>query len=231
MNLAIETNIIHAAYKNKVKKLLFLGSTCVYPKLAPQPIKEESLLTGPLEETNEWYAIAKIAGIKLCQAYKRQHGCNFFSAMPTNLYGPGDNFDLESSHVLPALIRKFHEAKINSETRVEIWGSGKPRREFLYVDDCAEACIHLIQCETVNEITNIGVGDDLSIAELAQMVKEIIGYDGYIYFNSSMPDGTPRKIADISRIKAIGWKSRVTLKAGIESTYQWFLSNMDQISG
>jgi len=225
-NLVIETNIIHAAYKNKVKKLLFLGSTCVYPKLASQPIKEESLLTGALEETNEWYAIAKIAGIKLCQAYSKQYGCNYISAMPTNLYGPGDNFDLETSHVLPALIRKFHEAKINDDASVEIWGSGKPRREFLHVDDCANACIHLMQCKEENEIINIGVGQDMSISELALLVKRVVGYKGAIRYNTTKPDGTPRKVTCNDKIKSTGWVPQVTLETGIEETYRWYLENI-----
>jgi len=225
-NLVIETNIIHAAYKNKVKKLLFLGSTCVYPKLASQPIKEESLLTGALEETNEWYAIAKIAGIKLCQAYSKQYGCNYISAMPTNLYGPGDNFDLETSHVLPALIRKFHEAKINDDASVEIWGSGKPRREFLHVDDCANACIHLMQCKEENEIINIGVGQDISISELALLVKRVVGYKGAIRYNTTKPDGTPRKVTCNDKIKSTGWVPQVTLETGIEETYRWYLENI-----
>ena len=224
-NLVIETNVIHAAFRNKVKKLLFLGSSCVYPKMATQPIKEESLLTGPLEETNEWYAIAKIAGIKLCEAYSKQHGCNFISAMPTNLYGPGDNFDLESSHVLPALIRKFHEAKINNDSNVEIWGTGKPRREFLHVDDCANACIDLINHETLNHITNIGVGHDITIAELAKLIKSIVGFNGTILYNNNKPDGVPRKVVDIDRIRSIGWKPKVSFEVGIKETYQWYLDN------
>lgn len=225
-NLAIQTNIIHAAYKTSVRKLLFLGSTCIYPKLAKQPIKESSLLSGPLEETNECYAVAKIAGIKLCQAYAKQYGSNFISAMPTNLYGPGDNFDLETSHVLPALIRKFHEAKINNKSIVTIWGTGSPRREFLHVDDCAEACLHLMQNEVVEDITNIGTGEDLSIGELAQIIKEIVGFDGDIQYDSSKPDGTPQKLTDVSRIISSGWRSKISLRDGIKATYLWYQENI-----
>ncbi len=225
-NLIIEANLIHAAYKNKVKKLLFLGSTCVYPKLAPQPIKEESLLTGSLEETNQWYAIAKISGIKLCEAYSRQYGCDFISAMPTNLYGPGDNFDLETSHVLPALIRKFHEAKLNDDSSVEIWGSGKPRREFLHVYDCADACLHIMRCDTVNDLTNIGAGHDLTISELAYLIKNVVGYEGTIHYNANKPDGTPQKLTDVNKIKSTGWQPKITLEEGIKSTYQWYKENI-----
>lgn len=224
-NLVIETNVIHAAYKSEVKKLLFLGSTCVYPKMAPQPIKEDSLLTGPLEETNEWYAIAKIAGIKLCQAYSKQYGCNFITAMPTNLYGPEDNFDLETSHVLPALIRKFHEAKINNYPSVEIWGSGNPRREFLHVDDCATACIQLIEHKQTPNITNIGTGEEISIYDLAQKIKQIVEYDGSIVFDKSKPDGTPRKVTNINKIKSIGWSPKISLEFGIKDTYMWYLNS------
>ena len=193
-NLMIEANIIHAAYVHNVKKLLFLGSTCIYPKMAPQPLKEEYLLTGPLEPTNQWYAIAKIAGIKLCQAYRKQYNCDFISAMPTNLYGPGDNFDLESSHVIPALIRKFHEARLNSDKKVNIWGSGKPKREFLYVDDCAAACIMLMENYSGHDFVNIGVGKDISIMELAEMIREITGYEGGIGKVPGTPDGTPEAV-------------------------------------
>ncbi len=224
-NLVIQSNVIHAAYVNKVEKLLFLGSTCIYPKLSVQPIQEEALLTGPLEETNEWYAIAKIAGIKLCQAYVRQHGRNFISAMPTNLYGPRDNFDLETSHVLPALIRKFHEAKLNDEPSVEIWGSGKPRREFLHVDDCADACVHLMTIDNKYDLVNIGVGKDVTIAELAMLIKEVVGYDGNIAFDLSKPDGTPQKLTDISKIKNTGWAPKISLVNGVKDTYQWYRNN------
>lgn len=224
-NLMIETNLIHGAYENAVKKLLFLGSTCIYPRLAPQPLKEEYLLTGPLEPTNEWYAVAKIAGIKLCQAYHSQYGSNFISAMPTNLFGPNDNFDLHTSHVLPALLRKFHEAKINNADQVEVWGTGTPLREFCHVDDCADACIYLMNNYNEPEIVNIGVGKDISIGELALMVKQAVGYDGEIMFDSSKPDGTPRKLVDATKILGLGWKPEVSLRDGIASTYRWFLDN------
>ncbi len=225
-NLMIEANLIHGAYESGVEKLLFLGSTCIYPKLAPQPLKEEYLLTGPLEPTNEWYAIAKIAGVKLCQAYAKQYGARFISAMPTNLYGPGDNFDLNNSHVLPALMRKFHEAKKNKAPTVTVWGSGKPRREFLHVDDCAAACMHLLEhYENTDEWVNIGVGQDISIADLAALVKEIVGYEGGIIYDSSKPDGAPRKLVDASRIHNTGWSAQIGLKEGITETYQWYLEN------
>ena len=227
-NLVIQTNIIHSAYKYNVKKLLFLGSTCIYPKLAKQPIKESSLLSGQLEETNEWYAVAKIAGIKLCQAYAKQYGSNFISAMPTNLYGPGDNFDLETSHVLPALIRKFHEAKMNNEANVTIWGSGTPRREFLYVDDCAEACFHLMQYEDAEDITNIGTGEDLSIGDLAQLVKEIVGFAGTIQYDTSKPDGIAQKLTDVKKIISSGWQSKISLRDGINDTYLWYQENIQK---
>jgi len=224
-NLMIEANIIESARLFGVKKLLCLGSTCIYPKMAPQPLKEEYLLTGPLEPTNEWYAVAKIAGIKMCQAYQRQYGCKFISAMPTNLYGPEDNFDLESSHVMPALIRKFHEAKAGNAPTVTVWGSGKPLREFLHVDDCAEACLFLMEHYEDEEIVNIGVGEDISIAGLASMVGEAVGYKGKIVYDSSKPDGTPRKLVDTSRINALGWRAGISLQEGIKNTYQWFLEN------
>ena len=224
-NLMIEANIIHAAYQSGVKKLLFLGSTCIYPKLAPQPLKEEYLLSGPLEPTNEWYAVAKIAGIKLCQAYRTQYGCDFISAMPTNLYGPGDNFDLETSHVLPALIRKFHEAKANNAESVTLWGTGEPKREFCHVDDCANACVYLMKNYSDAEIMNIGVGEDISIHQLGEMIKKVVGFDGEIVFDKSKPDGTPRKLVDISRISALGWNANISLEEGIASTYKWFLKN------
>lgn len=228
-NLAIELNVIHSAYKNNVKKLLFLGSSCIYPKLAPQPLKEEYLLSGFLESTNEPYAIAKIAGIKLCESYHSQFGCNFISAMPTNLYGPRDNYDLEKSHVLPALIRKFHEAKTNSYTQVEVWGSGNPLREFLHVDDLAEACFFLMQNYNDPSFLNVGFGDDISIKDLAEMVKEIVGFKGNIVFNTSRPDGTLKKLMDSSRIHQLGWKPTIHLRAGITSTYQHFLEEMSVV--
>jgi GDP-L-fucose synthase len=221
-NLMIEANVIHGAYGSGVKKLLFLGSTCIYPRLAPQPLKEEYLLTGPLESTNEWYAVAKIAGIKLCQAYHRQHGCRFISAMPTNLYGPGDNFDLETSHVLPALIRKFHEAKLANDPSVEIWGTGTPRREFLHVDDCASACLYLMDVYEQPEHINIGAGIDITISELAEIVQKIVGYNGDIVYDKSKPDGTPRKLVDVSKIFALGWRPRIPLEEGIMNTYTWY---------
>lgn len=224
-NLVIEANLIHAAYEFGVRKLLFLGSTCIYPKLAPQPLKEEYLLTGPLEPTNEWYAVAKIAGIKLCQAFRRQHGCNFISGMPTNLYGPNDNYDLKSSHVMPAFIRKFHEAKERGESAVTIWGSGNPLREFLHVDDCAEACVFLMNHYDGEGHVNIGVGEDLSILELAQLVARVVGFDGDLVFDGTKPDGTPRKLVDTSKINALGWRARIGLEKGVRMAYEWFLAN------
>ena len=221
-NLYIQSNVITAAYTSGVKKLLFMGSSCIYPKLCPQPIKEEYLLTGALEPTNEWYAIAKIAGIKMCQAYKKQYGFNAVSVMPTNLYGPGDNFDLKNSHVLPALIRKFHEAKLNNHQKVTVWGTGKPCREFLHVDDLAEACLFLMQNYDSEEIINIGAGKDITIKELADLIKEIVGFQGEILFDISMPDGTPRKLLDISKIQQLGWSPKISLREGIKSVYQWF---------
>lgn len=219
-NLMIESNVIHASYEHKVKKLLFLGSSCIYPKLAPQPLKEEYLLTGLLEATNEPYAIAKIAGIKLCEAYRSQYGCNFISAMPTNLYGPNDNYDLNNSHVLPALIRKFHTAKVESKTSVEIWGTGSPMREFLHVDDLAEACCFLMENYDGELFVNVGTGEDLSIKELALMVKEIVGFNGELVFNTDKPDGTPRKLMDVSRIHALGWRHKIALREGISAVYE-----------
>ena len=224
-NLMIEANVIESARLSGVSKLLCLGSTCIYPKMAPQPLKEEYLLTGPLEPTNEWYAVAKIAGIKMCQAYQRQYGSKFISAMPTNLYGPEDNFDLESSHVMPALIRKFHEAKAMNAPTVTVWGSGKPLREFLHVDDCAAACLYLMEQYEDEGIVNIGVGEDVSIADLARMVGEAVGYQGEIVYDSSKPDGTPRKLVDTSKINGLGWQAGIPLQEGIKSTYQWFLDN------
>ncbi|MFN2337970.1 MAG: GDP-L-fucose synthase family protein [Gammaproteobacteria bacterium] len=230
-NLMMEANVIDAAYRNGVQKLLFLGSTCIYPRMAPQPLKEEYLLTGPLESTNEWYAVAKIAGIKLCQAYQRQYGARFISAMPTNLYGPGDNFDLEKSHVMPALIRKFHEAKVSGASTVTVWGSGKPLREFLHVDDCAAACLFLMEQYEGNEIVNIGFGSDVSIADLAALVKQAVGYEGEIVYDSSKPDGTPRKLVDTGRIMALGWKPRIGLEEGIRDAYGWFLEHVETAPG
>ena len=222
-NLMIESNIIHSAYKFGVKKLLFLGSSCIYPKFANQPIKEEYLLTGELEPTNEAYAIAKITGIELCKFYRRQYGCDFISAMPTNLYGINDNFDLETSHVLPALIRKFHEAKINNQEEVVMWGTGKPLREFMYVDDLADALVHLMLNYSDEIHVNMGTGKDLSIGELAQIVKEVVGYEGKIVNDLSKPDGTPRKLLDVSRLEATGWKYKTELREGIEKVYKWYL--------
>ncbi len=222
-NLLIESNIIHAAYEQQVQKLLFLGSSCIYPKLAPQPLKEEYLLTGLLEQTNEPYAIAKIAGIKLCEAYRDQYGCNFISAMPTNLYGPNDNYDLSNSHVLPALIRKFHEAKVNNQPAVTVWGSGTPLREFLYVDDLAKACLFLMNNYDEKLFVNIGYGEDVTIKELAVLTGEVIGYKGEIIFDTTKPDGTPRKLMDSGRIDAMGWKPAVPLRDGIAKAYTDFL--------
>lgn len=219
-NLMISANIIHAAYINKVEKLLFLGSSCIYPKLAPQPLKEEYLLTGELESTNEPYAIAKIAGIKLCETYRDQHGCNFISAMPTNLYGPNDNYDLQSSHVLPALIRKFHLAKESNAPSVEIWGTGSPLREFLYVDDLAEACLHLMLNYNEKLFMNVGSGTDITIKDLALLVKKIVGFEGELTFDTSKPDGTPRKLMDVSNLEKAGWKYKTSLEDGIQLAYK-----------
>lgn len=219
-NLMIEANIIHAAYINKVAKLLFLGSSCIYPKMAPQPLKEEYLLTGFLEPTNEPYAIAKIAGIKLCESYRRQYNCNFISAMPTNLYGPNDNYDLNNSHVLPALIRKFHTAKTQNQAQVEIWGTGAPLREFLHVDDLAEACLFLMDNYNDELFVNVGSGTDISIKDLALLVKKIVGYEGELVFDTSKPDGTPRKLMDVSRINHLGWQHKISLEEGIEKVYE-----------
>ena len=223
-NLQIQNNIIHHSHLNGVKKLLFLGSSCIYPRLARQPIKEEYLLTEALETTNESYAIAKIAGIKMCQAYNKQYGTDFISVMPTNLYGPNDNFDPETSHVLPALIRKFHEAKINNQTEVVVWGTGAPKREFLYVDDLADACIFLMNNYDNSEIINIGTGEDISIKELAEMIKEITGFTGEINWDASKPDGTPRKLLDVSKLHNLGWKHQINLPDGILSVYEWYQS-------
>lgn len=228
-NLQIQNNVIEAAYLHGAKKLVFLGSSCIYPKLAPQPIREDYLLTGALEPTNEWYAIAKIAGIKLCQAYRRQHGFNAISLMPTNLYGPGDNFDLANSHVLPALIRKFHEAAKGGDPEVVMWGTGTPRREFLHVDDLADAVVHLAKTYDGEDIVNIGVGEDISIRELAELVKDITGYTGAIVNDTSKPDGTPRKLLAVERLHDLGWRARIGLREGVEATYRWFLDNHDII--
>lgn len=224
-NLMVQNNLIDASHFSGVTKLLFLGSSCIYPKFAPQPIKEEYLLTGELEPTNEWYAIAKIAGIKLCQAYRAQYGLNAISLMPTNLYGPGDNFDLSASHVLPALLRKFHEAKMGGAQEVVMWGTGTPRREFLHVDDLADACVHLMQHYNSPEIVNVGTGEDVTIRELAELVKAAVGFEGIIVQDITKPDGTPRKLLDVSRLHAQGWRHRTSLKEGIRTTYQWFLAN------
>jgi GDP-L-fucose synthase len=224
-NLMVQSNVIHASYMHRVKKLLFLGSSCIYPKLALQPLREEYLLTGSLEPTNEWYAVAKIAGLKMAQAYRRQYGFRAISLMPTNLYGPGDNFDLNTSHVLPALIRKFHEAKESGASRVIVWGTGAPRREFLHVDDLADAALFLLRNYDQEEIINVGTGEDLTIAELCDLVRETVGYSGKIEFDTSMPDGTPRKVLDISRLRALGWAPRIALREGIQSTYSWYLNH------
>ena len=232
-NLMIESNIINAAHQNNVEKLIFLGSSCIYPKLAPQPLKEEFLLSDYLEYTNEPYAIAKIAGIKLCENYYRQYGCNYYSVMPTNLFGFYDNFNLDTSHVLPALIRKFHEAKANSSEKVVIWGTGSPKREFLYVDDLAEAIVFLLENVNASDLyengisqINIGRGEDLTIAELAKMISEIVGFKGKLEYDSSKPDGTPRKLLDVSRINKLGWKAKTDLKSGIAKTYEWYLNQL-----
>jgi GDP-L-fucose synthase len=223
-NMMIQSNVIHAAYVNKVKKLLFLGSSCIYPKMAPQPLKEEYLLTGLLEHTNEPYAIAKIAGIKMCDAYRAQYGCHFISVMPTNLYGPNDNYDLQSSHVLPALIRKFHEAKISNQPSVTMWGTGKPKREFLHADDLADACYYLMEHYDDEGLVNIGTGEDLEIGELAMMIKEIVGFEGEIVLDTTKPDGTPRKLMDVSKLHSLGWKHKIGLKEGLQMVYQEFAS-------
>jgi GDP-L-fucose synthase len=226
-NLMIEANVIEAAFRQEVEKLLFLGSSCIYPRLAPQPITEDALLTGPLEPTNEWYAIAKIAGIKLCQAYRRQHGCDYIAAMPTNLYGPGDNFDLEKSHVIPALIRKAHEAKLRGDDRLVIWGTGKPLREFLHVDDAADALVHLLKVYSGAEHVNVGSGVDLPIIDLAHLVARVVGFAGRIETDPSKPDGTPRKLMDASRLRALGWSPRRDLEAGLADAYRWFRENVE----
>jgi len=224
-NLMIQSNVIHSAYKYGVKKLLFLGSSCIYPKYAPQPMKEEYLLSGYLEPTNEPYAIAKIAGIKMCEAYRYQYGCNFISAMPTNLYGPNDNYDLNNSHVLPALIRKFHEAKIYNKKEVIVWGTGNPRREFMHVDDLADACLFLMLNYNDSQFVNVGTGKDISIRELAELIKTIVGYEGNIIFDTTKPDGTPRKLLDLNYVHSLGWHHKIELEEGIKMTYQDFLKN------
>ena len=224
-NLEIQNNVIKASLDYKVKKLLFLGSSCIYPKLSPQPIKEEYLLSGYLEPTNEAYALAKISGLKMCQFFKRQYGVNFISCMPTNLYGPNDNFDLNSSHVMPALIRKFHEAKVNNDAFVEVWGTGKPLREFLHVDDMADGCVFLMENYDGEEHVNIGTGKEVSIRELAELIKEVVGFEGELKFNTDKPDGTPRKLLDVSKLEGLGWKYKVELKDGIKSAYEWFREN------
>lgn len=228
-NLQLQTNIIDAAYRHGARKLLFLGSSCVYPKIAPQPMREDCLLSGPLEPTNEWYAIAKISGIKMCQAYRRQYGFSAICAMPTNLFGPGDNFSLQTSHVLPALIRKFHEAHVAGAPTVVVWGSGKPRREFLHVDDLADAVVFLMQRYEDPVPINVGVGEDLSIAELAELVARIVGFRGRIELDPDKPDGTPRKLLDVSRLSALGWRPRISLEEGIRMTYDWFRRNLQQL--
>jgi GDP-L-fucose synthase len=225
-NLSIQSNVIDSAYRAGVQKFVFLGSSCIYPKFAPQPIKEEYLLTGPLEPTNEWYAVAKIAGLKMCQAYRRQYGFNAISLMPTNLYGPGDNFEAQSSHVLPALIRRFHEAKLATTSAVTVWGTGTPRREFLHVDDLADAVLYVLQKYNEEPIINVGWGEDVTIRELAEVVVSAVGYKGRLDFDSSKPDGTPRKLLDTSRMNALGWRPRISLKDGIAATYSWFAEHL-----
>jgi len=224
-NLRIQNNVIRSAYQTGVRKLLFLGSSCIYPKFAPQPIPETALLSGPLEPTNEAYAIAKIAGIKLCQAYSREYGANFVSAMPTNLYGPNDNFDLETSHVLAALMRKAHQAKERKDQKLIVWGTGKPRREFLHVDDLASACLLLLEKYDSPDIINVGCGEDISIRELAELICDLVGFDGELAWDTSKPDGTPRKLLDVTKLRALGWKPAITLRQGIAQTYDWFRAN------
>jgi len=230
-NLTIQNNLLHSAWEFGVKKLLFLGSSCIYPKLAPQPLKEEHLLTGPLEPTNQWYAVAKIAGIKLCEAFRQQYGCNFISAMPTNMYGPNDNYDPQGSHVLPALIRRFHDAKASGAPSVTCWGSGSPLREFLYADDLASGCLFLMENYDEQLFVNIGSGSEISIRELSELVKRIVGYTGEIFWDKSKPDGTPRKIMDSSRLFALGWRPKVTLEAGIQLAYADFLKHQAAVAG
>lgn len=225
-NLMIQSNVIHAAFATKVKKLLFLGSSCIYPKMAPQPLREDYLLTGALESTNEPYAIAKIAGIKMCDAYRTQYGCDFISVMPTNLYGPNDNYDLENAHVLPTFIRKFHEAKMRGDSHVTIWGSGTPRREFLHADDLADACLFLMENYSDAGLVNIGTGEDLTITELANLVKDTVGYTGGLVYDAEKPDGTPRKLMDVTKLSGLGWRYRIALKEGLERTYQDYLTSL-----
>lgn len=225
-NLTIEANIINAAWKAGVEKLLFLGSSCIYPKFAPQPMFEEALLTGPLEPTNQWYAVAKIAGIKLCQAYRWQYGCDFISALPANLYGIGDNFDLQSSHVMPALIAKMHAAKLEHAPSVTIWGTGTPRREFLYVDDCADALVFLVKTYSGGQHVNVGVGEDISIRDLAELIRRIVGFDGDILTDPGKPDGAPRKLMDVSRVEKLGWRARTSLEEGIDGVYRWYCGQL-----
>ena len=227
-NLGIQNNVIRSAYESGVRKLLFVGSACIYPKFAPQPIPETSLLDGPLEPTNEAYAIAKIAGIKLCQAYSREYGANFISAMPTNLYGPNDNFDLETSHVLPALMRKAHEAKVRKEQELIVWGTGKPRREFLHVDDLAAACVLILEKYDSPEIINLGCGEDISIRELAELICDVVGFNGELAWDTTKPDGTPRRLLDVTKLRALGWKPAIPLRDGIARTYEWFRANCAQ---
>lgn len=229
-NIVLQTNVIHAAYKCGVEKLLFLGSSCIYPKEAPQPIKEEYLLTGPLEPTNEWYAIAKIAGIKMCQAYRKQYGVDFISAQPTNLYGPGDNFDLSSSHVMPALMRKAHEAKMHGAGEITVWGTGTPRREFLHVDDCADALVFLLQNYTGEDHVNVGSGADGTILELTKLVCDIVGFKGEIIHDLSKPDGTPRKLMSADMLRGMGWAPKIEMENGIRSTYEWYLEHIEQVT-
>jgi GDP-L-fucose synthase len=226
--LRIQNNVIQAAYENGARKLLFLGSSCIYPKFAPQPIPETALLSGALEPTNEAYAVAKIAGIKLCQAYSRQYGANFISVMPTNLYGPNDNFDLQTSHVLAALLRKAHEAKTRKDRKLIVWGSGKPRREFLHVDDLASACLLLLEKYDSREIINVGCGEDISIRELAALICDVVGFDGELAWDATKPDGTPRKLLDVTKLRALGWNPAIPLREGIAKTYEWFLANYVQ---
>ena len=227
-NLQIQSNVIDAAYRNGTRKLLFLGSSCIYPKFAPQPIQEASLLTSPLETTNQWYAIAKIAGLKMCQAYRQQYGFNAIAAMPTNLYGPHDNYDLQNAHVLPALIHRVHDAKVKGESRVVVWGTGTPRREFLHVDDLADACVFLLAHYDSGDLINVGWGDDVSIRHLAELIGEIVGFQGTIEFDATKPDGTPRKLLDVSKMSALGWQPQVPLSEGIRATYDWFVQNHEK---